>query len=227
MDKSAFIAKIIRLVTLNKVDVPQEKLRFIRRYVSSRILHFFKKPIKRRNDLPALLASLGLNGKAVEVGVRTGYFSRLILEEGFFSCLYSVDPWKEADKDEYKSRDNVFQEEQEERYRMTVKRLKEYKERSKILRMTSFEASKLFDTNTLDFVYIDANHEYEECKKDLELWWPKVKKGGVFAGHDYINGMIGFDPYGVKKAVDELSEQYKQRLFVMREKWPTWYLVKK
>jgi hypothetical protein len=50
---------------------------------------------------------------------------------------------------------------------------------------------------SLDFVFIDASHEYEDVKADINAWYMKVKEGGVIAGHDY--------PYwpGVKKAVDE------------------------
>ena len=36
----------------------------------------------------------------------------------------------------------------------------------------------------LDFVYIDANHSYEYVKKDMENYYPLIKKGGVLAGHD-------------------------------------------
>ena len=37
----------------------------------------------------------------------------------------------------------------------------------------------------LDFVYIDANHNYECVKEDIEHWYPKVKVGGIIAGHDF------------------------------------------
>lgn len=45
-------------------------------------------------------------------------------------------------------------------------------------------ASK-FKDNTIDFVFIDADHSYENVKKDVLAWLPKVKKGGIIAGHDY------------------------------------------
>lgn len=43
----------------------------------------------------------------------------------------------------------------------------------------------IFPDESLDFVFIDADHHYEEVKKDLLAWWPKVKRGGRFAGHDH------------------------------------------
>jgi hypothetical protein len=51
----------------------------------------------------------------------------------------------------------------------------------------------------LDFVYIDGDHKYEEVKRDIECWFPKVKKGGCIGGHDY-----GKKNYlGVRRAVKE------------------------
>jgi len=48
----------------------------------------------------------------------------------------------------------------------------------------SVDASKGFDDNSIDFLFIDADHRYKEFKKDLEAWMPKVKPGGVMCGHD-------------------------------------------
>ena len=63
-------------------------------------------------------------------------------------------------------------------------------------RMSSTDASKLYEDESLDFVFIDASHEYIDVKADLEHWFPKVKWGRTIAGHDY-------DWAGVKQAVDE------------------------
>jgi hypothetical protein len=64
-------------------------------------------------------------------------------------------------------------------------------------RMTSLEGAAQFFDNTLDFVFIDAAHDYQSVKEDIEAWYPKVKEGGVISGHDYAYWE------GVKKAVDE------------------------
>ena len=64
--------------------------------------------------------------------------------------------------------------------------------------MISIEASKLYEDNSLDFVFIDASHEYEDVKADILSWLPKVKIGGILAGHDYNT----FE--GVNRAVDEI-----------------------
>ncbi len=71
------------------------------------------------------------------------------------------------------------------------------------LKMTSLEAVKKFKDNSLDFVFIDASHEYEDVRDDILAWYPKVKPGGIIAGHDYYHDEYDWFP-GVKRAVNEL-----------------------
>ena len=65
------------------------------------------------------------------------------------------------------------------------------------LRMESLKAAWDFEDGSLDFVFIDASHDYENVIADIIAWYPKVKEGGVIAGHDYPTWE------GVKKAVNE------------------------
>jgi hypothetical protein len=68
--------------------------------------------------------------------------------------------------------------------------------------MTSVEAANLYEDNSLDFVCIDAAHDYESIKSDILAWLPKIKVGGMLAGDDY--------PYpGVTKATNELLEGFQ------------------
>lgn len=64
------------------------------------------------------------------------------------------------------------------------------------IKLSSRVAHRLFEDNSISFLFIDADHSYEGVLEDIELWLPKVAEGGVIAGHDY-------DWTGVKKAVDE------------------------
>jgi predicted O-methyltransferase YrrM len=71
------------------------------------------------------------------------------------------------------------------------------------LQMTSKDASTLFDDNSLEFVFLDAEHLYDDVLQDLNLWYPKVRSGGIIAGHDYYAGTQ------VKQAVDEFFDKQK------------------
>lgn len=64
------------------------------------------------------------------------------------------------------------------------------------IKMTSQDAAQLFGDESFEFIFLDAEHHYEDVLNDLKNWWPKLKKGGVMAGHDF-NGT------GVQKAVVE------------------------
>jgi len=65
-----------------------------------------------------------------------------------------------------------------------------------VIRKSSIEACGDFGDCSVDFLFIDGSHRYEDVKKDIESWYPKVKRGGIISGHDY------FSP-DVKRAVME------------------------
>lgn len=55
------------------------------------------------------------------------------------------------------------------------------------LRMPSLFAAKIYKDESLDFVFIDAAHDYNNVLADITAWFPKIKPGGIIAGHDYGN----------------------------------------
>jgi len=73
-----------------------------------------------------------------------------------------------------------------------------------LMRMNSEKASEIIAPESLDLIFLDAQHEYEGIKKDIECWLPKVKKGGIISGHDYNPHKL-FEPgmNGVGRAVTE------------------------
>jgi hypothetical protein len=159
--------------------------------------------VPSRDEIPALLNARGLTGRAAEIGVKTGKYSDYLLRNWKGGQLVSVDPWLSADPTEYRDRSNVSQEAFEEYYRQTRELLAPYDSRSDIWRLTSLEAAERVPDGSLDFVYIDARHDYESVLEDLEAWFPKVKPGGILAGHDYADGNLPQGDFGVKSAVDE------------------------
>lgn len=70
------------------------------------------------------------------------------------------------------------------------------------VRLPSIEAAKQYADNSLDVVFIDADHHYEAVLADLNAWYPKVKPGGIIAGHDFSFSPQFAHP-GVTKAVLE------------------------
>lgn len=69
----------------------------------------------------------------------------------------------------------------------------------------SWEGAKFYEHASLDFVMIDASHVYEDVSRDIDAWLPKVKKGGVIAGHDYC----AWPGFGVMQAVNERFARFE------------------
>jgi hypothetical protein len=142
------------------------------------------------------------NGYVVEIGVASGCFTKQILASyPSLQKLVIIDNW-EFQKEGYEDGCNLPQATQDERYRQILKDFGS-EPKIEIVRDWSDKAVNRFFDESIDFLYLDANHSYDACKQDLEMWYPKIKSGGIFAGHDYCNGDgVG---HGVKKAVDEFA----------------------
>lgn len=168
------------------------------------------KGITQFSDRVELLEWVNQNfkgGIAVEVGTASGCFAKQILASYTnLSKLYCIDLWAHQDEALYKDACNIPQEQQEERYEQIQK---DFNGNDKVvlIREWSHLAVNQFEDGSIDFMYLDANHSYEPCLQDLNLWLPKIKAGGILAGHDYYEGG------GVKQAVDEFAAANGIRLF--------------
>jgi hypothetical protein len=182
-----------------------------------------------REAFPRWLNELNLAGGGAEIGVQRGDYSEFILRHWKGKVLFSIDPWTAQPASEYPDIANVSQADQTELYRVTILRLHAFGGRSKIVRLTSEEAAPLFEPNTLDFCYIDADHRYEAVKRDLELWYGKVRSGGILGGHDYIpDGSYDVGLFGVQGAVDEFVKAHELQLILSTEEnnFPSWFVLK-
>jgi hypothetical protein len=135
--------------------------------------------LENRDQIPQLLADRGYSGVGVEIGGHLGEYSAKLLSHSKLSRLYSVDTWS-AEFPGLPAGMNPFHS-----FSECADRLWKHGHRAVMLRLPSVEAADLFKDNSLDFVYIDGNHTLESVTSDIAAWWPKVRRGGVCAGHDY------------------------------------------
>jgi hypothetical protein len=174
--------------------------------------------IKAREQFPDLLREHGLTGAGVEIGVKEGKFSRVLLKSDL-STIYLIDPWLHYEC----GNATTSQEEHDRRYESVLKEFSST--RVLVLRTTSVGGIRRFKDGSLDFVYIDADHRYQFIKEDLAVWYPKVKSGGIFAGHDYLN-IESPHTVEVKQAVDEFVEEKGLDLNITEEpRWKSWWIV--
>jgi hypothetical protein len=131
-----------------------------------------------RDDLPQFFSEMGFTVGA-EIGVDKGEFSEKLCRAGL--TLYAIDPWKSyADYEDSRGQKRL-----DFLYEHTKRVLAPYPH-GNVVRKNSMEALKDFEDESLDFVYIDGNHQLRYVTEDIVEWSKKVKRGGVICGHDYI-----------------------------------------
>lgn len=188
------------------------------------VVIMINKTIRSRNEFPSLLRALGLVGYAAEVGVAEGYFSFHLLDNWpGYVCM--IDPWRRLDVPGYSVHGD---EDQVARYKRIIARAGKYKGRAIVHRATSVQAAVRYEDGCMDFIYIDANHTLAAATEDIGLWWPKVKSGGILAGHDFLDGVYHGEEYGVKTAVLEFSAKNGTLPVhvTLEHDWPSWYVFK-
>lgn len=163
--------------------------------------------VVKRSDLAKLIDELGLK-VGVEIGVCEGGFSDTLLTNSKLEKLYSIDAWSTTCEDTKScfKKWAIRKGQVEQAYETTKKKLAKYGERSEVIRSLSFDAVKRFSDNQLDFIYIDASHRFTGFALDMIQWWPKVRWGGLFSGHDYVNRYR----FEVQEVVNGFMVEHKQ-----------------
>jgi len=172
-----------------------------------------------------------------EIGVWEGEHAVEIMESLPMKLLYLIDPYvryDEYNQDEVKRKRegweetgtaemlNATQERFDKAFITCLKNIERYNHKIIMFRMLSYVAVE-YISSLLDFVYIDGNHAYAFVQKDIELYWPLVKPGGVIGGHNYQ-----VETPGVIKAVDEFVKKHGLLLQVVQisKTEHDWYVEK-
>lgn len=188
-----------------------------------------------RNDMYRMFADLGFN-TGVEVGVEKGKNAQTMFEIIPNLKLYGVDPYQQHPQASY-----VYHAEKRgwnDKYLQNCKKqcLKRMHARNFTLLQgfSEYMADKLKD-NTLDFVYIDADHSYDMIMLDVIKWGRKLKKGGIMSGHDYY---YDSNKQGrrakVTQAINDYTKIHGIKFYITDEDhaklsgdiYPSWFWVK-
>lgn len=159
----------------------------------------------------------------VEIGVFDGQFSEIIQKQ-WNGKMYCVDMWKHIDG--YRDITNQSDKSMEAKFVSTKKKLEPLG--ITVMRMGSLEAATKFPDSGIDWAYIDADHRQKSVEADLNAWWPKIKAGGILAGHDYKDDKSNPNAeFGVKSAVDGFFEKLNLTVWETNEAdWRSWYVMK-
>ena len=199
-------------------------------------------PVHCREHLPALFAARGLLGHAAEVGVLRGEFSRVVLAVWPGERLHLVDPWVPQAAG-YVDVNNGTADVQDAALASTLANVAEHAGRVELVRDYSLRAAAGYADAFFDWVYLDADHRYESVAADIAAWWPKVRPGGVLAGHDFVfDGDFEGGRFGVMSAVLEFAAREGVQVVATffepagpsffgggpacSTRWPSWYVLR-
>ncbi len=136
-------------------------------------------PNTDRVSLARIFMRLGFK-EGAEIGVQEGAYSRIICENNPGVKLHCIDSWeKYPGYTDFVTR---------EKFPAFEKRAREILApyNCNLIKKYSMDAVKDFPDRSLDFVYIDANHDIRHVIDDITEWSNKIKKGGIISGHDYF-----------------------------------------
>ena len=137
-----------------------------------------------------------------EIGVWCGDFSKQILEIGKPRKLHLIDPWETQD---FKGR--WYSGNQQNMDKIFDKVINAFWSNRQVVIHRNYSRKVDFSENYFDWIYIDANHSYEEVLKDLHYYLPLMKSGGFICGDDY-GWKDRYCQDGPKRAVDEFAEEF-------------------
>lgn len=168
-------------------------------------------------ELPDLINKLGHSVVGVELGVWFGNNMCYLLDNcPNIYTLIGIDPYKPyQDWNRYIGDDLINQAKS-----TAFNNLNNFPKEKWSLHVAESEiVSNYFGYKSLDFIFIDGDHSYEMCYKDLNLWYDKIRSGGLFSGHD-------FSLPGVNKALLQFRQEKNIKGFFKVIRNDVWYWIK-
>ena len=165
---------------------------------------------------PMMMQVKKINNKhnltGVEIGVKYGHNAKRILNNLHIEKLFLIDPYEHLVE-----RGIFWKNEYNDYFNEAKNNLSQFEEKIQFIKKRSEDACDDVPNN-LDFVYIDGNHSYKYVKKDIELYYPKVKDDGMIGGHDIwsLNVFIAILGFVLKKRL----------LLNLYLKDPDWWIIK-
>ena len=174
------------------------------------------------NGLALLFKELNFKIGA-EIGVQAGNYTEVLCKTIPGLKLYGIDAWEvyEGYKDI-----RGGQKEYDDNYKEAQKKTKSFD--CELIKKWSMEAVKDFKDNSLDFVYIDGNHDFPHITEDINAWEKKVRIGGIVAGHDFARSNKERLKIHVKDVVHAwtCSHQINPWFVITGDRSPNWMWVK-
>lgn len=197
--------------------------------VIERLTRLASRPITERlfsrDDLGDFLNRHNLLGEGVEVGVADGTFSERIMSQWEGRQLHLVDLWESDPRNRDRSQVDTALHQSDRQ--AAERRLSQFGNRIHFHQTDSLVAAQEFADNSLDFVYLDADHSVAAVQEDIAAWYPKVRHGGLLAGHDFLDGTTNECEFGVKTAVERWESQTGHRVAATAElSFASWYVFK-
>lgn len=166
---------------------------------------------------------------AIEVGTWRGDFAAIMCQKLNPRKFYAVDPFLLYEGYTDKPNPNEFanQRNLDMLAGQVENRVKQFlgEGRSELLREMGRDAAVRFDDNSLDVVYVDADHKYEPVLADIRAWYTKVKPGGILCGDDFITGSH-IEKFGVIEAVTDFANEHNLKFAVTTGPNPSWVFCK-
>lgn len=190
-------------------------------------------PVAAREHFPLLLLYLGQSASSigVEVGVSVGEYAAFFLER-WPGTLHLVDPYEAQDG--YELLDLAGRSNFSAALETARKNTARFGRRAVFHREYSVAAAAKFADASLDYVYLDARHDQASLAADMQVWYPKLREGGFFAGHDFLWGTVGSaGVFSVTPAVLEFATVVQRQPLVTffefmigASRSPSWYWLK-